>query len=240
MLHSIVMNTVNTHYTALASKLSDLDGSGPSGVIIKRLLFEALDAFLPLWLLGVVRRDEEALAEEVKGLFMQDQARRMVVESVLPFISSPQAKAFFQIVLLRSRQANVASKNRAAFLMELFSYQYEKSSAGRRRAKTEVLEHSETLDEWEEFDDWLEMLTQFAYLVLFGADALYVFPIALGSNLLEARSDVFKMCCVMRRPSPEPYADVSQTLETWQRVLTFIAWTGAAFNTVKAVQVLTA
>merc|ERR1712232_1368692 len=108
------MNTVNGYFIIFSRNLADWDGTGSRGVLVRRLLFEALDAYLPIWWLGVVRRDREALADEVRGLFMSDQLRRMTVESVLPFVISPQAKIIIRVLFLRSRQAPSASKNRVA------------------------------------------------------------------------------------------------------------------------------
>jgi len=173
-----------------------------SRVVCKRLLFEALDGFLPIWWLGLVRRDRAALAEEVESLYACDQIRRMCFESVLPYAR----KAW-----LRSRSS--------------------KSLSGQQ-------EFPEALAEWDDFDDWLEMTLQFAYIVYLGPDALFVFPASLVSNILESKSDVFKLFCCHRHPPPEHQQDVDRDVAIWCGVLQAIAYSGLLVNGLGAVRII--
>lgn len=202
--HSIVVRAVNYAYSSTARWLSSWDGSGTRGVIFKRLLFEALDAFMPIVWLGVIRGDSLALAQEVEGLYTFDQIRRMLFESVLPYI---------RVAILRVRRA-------------------------REAAILPRPEETENLQEWDDFDDWLEMVLQIAYIAFLGADALFVFPVSLISNILEEKSDVFKLCCCHRRPPPEDMWHVARDVETWNRTMICIAYGSIFGNIVSAVRIL--
>lgn len=62
------------------------------------------------------------------------------------------------------------------------------------------------------FDDYLELFLQFGYVFLFSA----VFPLAavfaLLNNVIEVRSDAFKLSRVCQRPFGQAVADIG----TWQ------------------------
>jgi len=85
-IHSLVINHLGEWYVSAVQRLSEMDGTGRRGVIIRRLLFEALDAFLPIWWIAAVRRDKAMLVGEIQSIYMIDEVRRMATESVLPYI----------------------------------------------------------------------------------------------------------------------------------------------------------
>lgn len=244
VVHSLVVNAVNQQYTAVCVSQSARDGSGSPAVIVKRLCFEGLDIFLPLWYLAVVRADKPALVDELLSMFRNDPVRRLVVESILPLVRSRQVASFLRVMFLRSRNLHKAPQDRLAFLCRaLLAARIEETGAGEKTPVHTSLDHSEmeircteVLDAWEDFDDWVEMVGQFTTLLLLGPNALFIFPAALLSNLLEARSDVFKLCCCLRRPAPEPSDAVSRDIRTWHHTLELIAYVGAAVNIGTAVR----
>lgn len=202
--HSLGTRAVNSAYSSVAHVLSSWDGSGLPGVIRKRLLFEALDAFLPIWWLGLVRRDHIALAEEVESLYACDQIRRMCFESVLPYLH------------------RVWSRGWQSKCLPLFTR----------------LGEVEKLGDWDDFDDWLEMILQFAYIVFLGPDALFVFPASLISNVIEGKSDVFKLCCCLRRPMPECEEVILREVDTWYSMFSGIAYAGVVANVIGAARII--
>merc|ERR1712216_135939 len=62
--HVFVVYGLNNQYTKVVELLSLRDGTGNHGVIAKRLMFEAIYAFMPLTWLALIRRDKAALASE--------------------------------------------------------------------------------------------------------------------------------------------------------------------------------
>ena len=53
------------------------------------------------------------------------------------------------------------------------------------------------------FDDYLEMFIQFGYVTLFSSAYPLAGLCALLNNLIEVRSDAFKLCFIHQRPFPE-------------------------------------
>jgi len=66
-------------------------------------------------------------------------------------------------------------------------------------------------------DDYLELFLQFGYVFFFSA----VFPMAafwaLANNLIEIRTDAFKLCRVFRRPFAQPAANIG----VWEVTFSF-------------------
>ena len=53
------------------------------------------------------------------------------------------------------------------------------------------------------FDDYLEMFIQFGYVTLFSSAYPLAGLCALLNNLIEVRSDAFKLCFIHQRPFTE-------------------------------------
>jgi hypothetical protein len=60
--------------------------------------------------------------------------------------------------------------------------------------------HFKIKPEYESFDDWIEIIIQFGYVVLFSACFPFAGFLAFLSNIVEIRSDYFKLLFVFRRP----------------------------------------
>lgn len=77
------------------------------------------------------------------------------------------------------------------------------------------------------FDDYLELVVQFGYVMLFAP----VFPMAalcaFLNNLIEIRSDAFKLCYVYKRPfGSEPAHSIGE----WANVLHYLSIAAIATN----------
>lgn len=76
------------------------------------------------------------------------------------------------------------------------------------------------------FSDHLEMLVQMGYVVLFSAAFPLAGVCALANNLLEIRSDAFKLAHVHQRPFGQRVANIG----TWQHALGFLSLTAIIVN----------
>ena len=61
------------------------------------------------------------------------------------------------------------------------------------------------------FDDYLEMFIQFGYVTLFSSAYPLAGLCALFNNLIEVRSDAFKLCFIHQRPFPERVQVIRRT-----------------------------
>ncbi|KAF7983670.1 hypothetical protein HWV62_19567 [Athelia sp. TMB] len=76
------------------------------------------------------------------------------------------------------------------------------------------------------FGDYNEMVTQFGYVVMWSAIWPLAGVAALINNLIEIRSDAFKVTNLTRRPIPLR----TDTIGPWLESLTFITWFAAVTN----------
>lgn len=58
-----------------------------NSLIIKRVLFEVFDCFLPLFYIAFYQLNVVALRRELVGLFWGDEIRRLITESLLPYVT---------------------------------------------------------------------------------------------------------------------------------------------------------
>lgn len=179
--HSIVINMINKLYRFVATYCTDLENHRTeyhwnSSLTVKRVLFELFDCFLPLFYIAFYQLNIIALRRELVGLFWGDEIRRLVTESIIPYLT------------------------------EKFSgYQQKKKMAAHKKdddkkiADLDVLENL-LLEEYEQFDDYLEMVVQFGYVTLFASAFPLCSIITILFLFIEARSDMFKLLYLCRRP----------------------------------------
>jgi anoctamin-10 len=66
------------------------------------------------------------------------------------------------------------------------------------------------------FDDFLELALQFGVVTMFAGAFPLVGLFALINNLMEIRTDSFKLTCTMRRPTPHAVASIGAWLNIFQ------------------------
>ncbi|CAK9053743.1 Anoctamin-8 (Transmembrane protein 16H) [Durusdinium trenchii] len=83
------------------------------------------------------------------------------------------------------------------------------------------LEALEVLDQphYEQFDDFLEMVIEFGYVTLFASAFPLAAVVSLVSNLIELKSDMFKLACVYQRP----ISHRMKSIGIWRQLLHIIA-----------------
>ncbi|TFK39576.1 calcium-activated chloride channel-domain-containing protein [Crucibulum laeve] len=82
------------------------------------------------------------------------------------------------------------------------------------------------LPEYDLFADYSEMVVQFGYVVLWSTIWPLAGAMALLNNLLELRSDAFKITVHNRRPIPAR----TDTIGPWLDAMAFLTWLGALTN----------
>ncbi|CAI9716845.1 Hypothetical predicted protein [Octopus vulgaris] len=88
-----------------------------------------------------------------------------------------------------------------------------KASAGNSPSQAEV---ESTMSEYEDtFEDYLEMFIQFGYVTLFSSAFPLAALCALLNNVIEIRSDAFKLCMTCRRP----FGQQVENIGTWADAL---------------------
>ena len=78
----------------------------------------------------------------------------------------------------------------------------------------------------EQFDDYMEIVIQFGYVTLFASAYPLASLIALAANIIEIRSDSFKLARVCRRPRSYRVDGIG----IWNTLLSCIVWMSALTN----------
>lgn len=166
-----------------------------SSLVAKRFFFETFNTFTDLAYLGFVQCDIVLLKQELLSYFMTDEARRLVCESLIPYLKKGK--------LEHSLKKDQLEKSYSVEDRELIS-----------RIKVEM-----QLEKYEQFDDYLEIVINFGYITLFAS----AFPIAPLFTILfhwmEYQSDRWKIKNVFQRPMPSKQSGIG----SWLSVLNIMS-----------------
>ena len=91
ILRAIVVMNMNRQYRKVAERLTKWENHETTvdfenSVILKRVLFEAFDAYIILFYLAIYERDIHKLRFELVGAFNMDTFRRLITECILPYL----------------------------------------------------------------------------------------------------------------------------------------------------------
>jgi len=97
-----------------------------------------------------------------------------------------------------------------------------------RKAKKRSSKNGEKVEkpELELFDDYLEMVIQYGYVTLFASAFPFAAAVALVSNILESKSDAFKLSFLCKRPLVHRVKSIG----TWETVITVQTWIAVLTN----------
>mmetsp|Transcript_30819 Transcript_30819/g.86379 ORF Transcript_30819/g.86379 Transcript_30819/m.86379 type:complete len:678 (-) Transcript_30819:297-2330(-) len=189
--HSTFIMALNTVYRGVAEVLTRwenhrTENEHDQSLILKRFVFEALDCYISLFYLAFVRCDVVLLRAELMGLYLTDQVRRVLLESVVPWVTGKLS-------------SSLAARHRPPFVVVRRPRSRSLDDDGARAVLEEIRKESEK-EPYDTFDDMLEMAIQYGYVTMFAT----AFPLASGlsvlCNVIERSSDLFKLTNVTRRP----------------------------------------
>lgn len=208
ILHVAMVLSMNMGYRTVAEKLTDWENHESqvtynNSLIFKRFFFEAFDAYLVLMYLAFYEQDVSKVRSELVNVFNVDTFRRLLLEGVIPFISTKMR--------LRSKTK--------------INIQHKKTDKDNDFDQS-PMEEEANKEDYEEFDDYIEMIIQLGYICLF-ASAYPLAPfVAIIANMIELRLDAFKITHVHRRPWAVPV----QGIGVWSTLIKCIVWFSAITN----------
>lgn len=173
-----------------------------NSIISKRFIFEIINTFTHLLYIAFWRLELRALRVELIALYTSDGLRRLITETLIPFIQK----------ILRTKTAGDKKMN---IDHSVDSYVEEKAS--------EMI-----LTEYEVYDDYLEMVIQFGYITLFAAAFPLSGALSLFFNIIETSSDAFKLRYAYRRPFPKMVNGIG----SWQSFINFMSHLSLVTNTI--------
>ncbi|XP_072051676.1 anoctamin-10-like, partial [Amphiura filiformis] len=193
-VYAVVILVTNGFYRNLAKWLNDwenhrLQSAYENNLIIKLVVFDFANCFMCLFYVAFWLQDMVRLRQYLATLLIVQQLLQQFLETGLPYI----------MLLIRggSKGEEEKKKDDDADGVEVAELANEQS-------KMDLYPGT--------FDDYLELFLQFGYVFLFSA----VYPLAaiwaLFNNVIEIRSDAFKVSRVCQRPFGQSAADIG----TWQ------------------------
>ncbi|XP_017099243.2 anoctamin-8 isoform X1 [Drosophila bipectinata] len=230
-------------YFKLAVWLNDrenyrLQSKYENHLIAKVALFQFVNSFLSLFYIAFYLRDEDKLKEQLAGLLISRQIIGNLRESALPYFVEQWklAKLSFNMWGALSPTQNVTrslAEELATAEAELKaegsgtptkSHQAHQTESKRNIGQAEIESSLYKYDGT--FSDHLEMLVQMGYVVLFSAAFPLAGVCALINNLMEIRSDAFKLAHVHQRPFGQRVANIG----TWQNALSILSLAAVIVN----------
>jgi len=217
-------------------------------VIQWRVVFEALDAYLPMYYVWLVRRDRDFLKLELLETMRNDQLRRIGLETLFPLAVdmwyNKDAHSTVNFVHRGSLYMNLKHATRKSGLAGLVtaavSVTWTKISDMTVAPITQWYRQVTNLPTYvaakaqqfrgvyDDFDDQIEMITQYGYVVLFSSQMPLLPLCAVLSNIVESRSDLFKLCFALRRPVPERFSP--EVVQAWLPLMAAITWASFVSN----------
>ncbi|XP_078609248.1 anoctamin-10-like isoform X2 [Branchiostoma floridae x Branchiostoma japonicum] len=209
IIYSVVIILMNQAYRTLAQYLTKNENHREQSayenyLIVKLVLFDFVNCFLCLFYIAFIMQDMNYLRQSLAILLIVQQLVGQLQETLLPYL------------LMRKR----IKKGEKSGLDHVSKPLHEIPRS--KQAEAESL-----MDRYEgTFDDYLELFWQFGYVFLFSA----VYPMAafwaLANNIMEIRTDAFKMCRIFQRPFMEPAANIG----AWQTVFEVMGFIAVMTN----------
>ncbi|XP_071496822.1 anoctamin-10-like [Diadema antillarum] len=203
ILYAVVIIIINSIYRKIASFLNDwenhrLQSAHENNLILKLVVFDFSNCFMCLFFIAFYQQDMVKLRKYLSTLLIIQQFIEQFIETALPYL----ILRFWRGQKAAEKEA-LAKKDDDAPSSETSPHK-DASKLAAQQSKMDVYPGT--------FDDYLELFLQFGYVFLFSA----VFPLAgifaLLNNVIEVRSDAFKLSRVCQRPFGQAVADIG----TWQ------------------------
>ncbi|XP_033625980.1 anoctamin-10-like [Asterias rubens] len=212
MVYAVTIVIINKFYRQLASFLNDwenhrLHSTYENNLIMKLVVFDFANCFMALFYIAFYQLDMLRLKKYLATLLIVQQLIEQFLETGLPYL----------ILRFWRKADNVLDDG-----------DKKKDDDVNVEAAKGLAEEQSKMDVYPgTFDDYLELLLQFGYVFLFSA----VYPLAavwaLFNNIIEIRSDAFKISRVCQRP----FGQAAEDIGTWQVVFELMGIIAVLTNT---------
>ncbi|OQR84515.1 anoctamin-8-like [Achlya hypogyna] len=205
LVHCSCILFLNKQYRGVALALTQWENHATTeafenAYVLKRFFFEAFDCYIALFYLAFCQLDVVLLKAELMSLYMADTFRRLGLETLLPLVLKYTATREDSAMHKKTEDATLA--------------------------KVQLVKETTAFDEYEPFDDYLEKVIEFGYITLFASCFPLASALSIVSNLVEIKSDQFKLIYLLKRPSVERATSIG----IWQAILTGLVWLSVVTN----------
>ncbi|CAD5119327.1 DgyrCDS7950 [Dimorphilus gyrociliatus] len=219
-----------------------LDDEHENHLIIKLILFQFVNSFLSLFYIAFYLQDMNRLREQLAALLITRQVIGNIKEALLPYVKNRIKLFRIGYEMTSDISPNTLTKQ-ATEIKEKIVSRVETEIRHRKPEKLEnvkpessveysgpTLSQAEieaSMEKYEDtFEDYLEMFIQFGYVVLFSSAFPLAALCAFLNNVIEIRSDAFKLCHTFQRP----FGQRVQNIGTWQDALEVMSVTAVIIN----------
>ncbi|GAB6032991.1 hypothetical protein CHUAL_012183 [Chamberlinius hualienensis] len=223
ILLALVIFTLDEVYHSVAVWLNDLENyrleeEYENHLTIKMGVFQFVSAFISLFYIAFYLKDMEKLRDLLATLLITRQVVGNIKESVVPFLMGRCKLFYLNLRFFANCSSSNSDPNSPS--SELGCSDSSNSSPDNAEVNTEAgrinitqAEHESNMYKYTgTFDDYLEMYIQFGYVMLFSSAFPMAAACAFFNNLIEIRSDAFKICCSLQRPFAVRVANIG----AWQ------------------------
>lgn len=203
---------MNTLYRWFANHLTEWENHRTQSQfdrhrVTKLVLFEFVNNFMSLFYIAFIYQDMEMLRSQLATLLIILQLINNFQEAALPLLLQSYYTKMSGLFSASEKKRRPSADDRTEPKLDV-----EELDPDDPRVM-QVIRESQ-MDPYEDpYDDYLELFVQFGYVFLFSS----VYPMAafwaVANNILEIRSDAFKLCCVYQRPMARRVKDTG----AWQR-----------------------
>ncbi|XP_003744254.1 anoctamin-8 [Galendromus occidentalis] len=218
ILFALIIPITDTVYKKIAVWLNDkenyrLEESYENHLIMKISVFQFVNSFLSLFYIAFYLQDMDKLKDQLAALLITRQVVGNIKESLVPYIVETLCLA----EMTSRRRASAVESN-----AQDQTHSDTAPDAGPSQAEVEAAMYRYDGT----FEDYLEMFIQFGYVVLFSSAFPLAALCAFVNNVVEIRSDAFKLCAIFQRPFGQP----AENIGTWQDAMEIMGMLAVVVN----------
>ncbi|XP_069954159.1 anoctamin-10 [Cherax quadricarinatus] len=222
-VYAAIVWLLNYYYKRLATSLtqwenhrtqSDYDWNRVSKLVV----FEFVNNFCSLFYIAFYIQDMDMLCSQVATMLIVTQMINHFQEALLPYVVKKAYTQMAERVVTELRNHPLTERFFLEVVRPVHSAPLEEEpvpvlSLDSKDPRITQAKEEADLDPYEDcYDDYLEMFLQFGYVFLFSS----VYPMAafwaVLNNILELKTDAFKLCRVYQRPSVKKVGSIG----VWQ------------------------
>ncbi|XP_042211226.1 anoctamin-10-like isoform X2 [Homarus americanus] len=227
---------MNHYYKRLATSLTEWENHRTQREydwhrVSKLVVFEFVNNFSSLFYIAFYIQDMDMLCSQVATMLIVTQMINHFREALLPYVVKKAYNQFAEQVMTVLRNHSLTEKFFVEVVRPVHTAPLEEEpvpvlALDPKDPRITQAKEEASLDPYEDaYDDYLEMFMQFGYVFLFSS----VYPMAafwaVLNNVLELKTDAFKLCRVYQRPRVKKVGSIG----VWQ----------GAFELLGAVAVMT-
>ncbi|XP_060072109.1 anoctamin-8-like isoform X2 [Ylistrum balloti] len=214
-------------------------------LIIKLVLFQFVNSFLSLFYIAFYLQDMDRLRDQLAAILITRQVIGNIKEALLPYLlwkvklykvgyemiydttASAPTDITHHIESVGGSEGELRERRTTEDKKELNNSGKSEVTGQHRKPSLTQAEVESTMNKYEDtFEDFLEMFIQFGYVTLFSSAFPLAALCALMNNIMEIRSDAFKLCMNHQRP----FGQQVENIGTWQDALELMGFIAVIVN----------